>query len=782
MPEITSPLAPPPSLASSEQQEQGYAEKALLNHLIELRKSHNKAGITLSVLPIFFALSFCSSGTYWVFLCVAAAEIAFQIALNTIITSTLRGFLATNIVRIFGMILVQILVYMLFGPHFPYHVLSTFKILITTKNFCFNLRFMLLAGFALVLGSCTAMLISFWNWKENMTQLEIGHFYSRLAEVFILQVGVTLGAYMFSDALFKTNQEFTKQQVEIAKEKVRSSEKTKFIANLSHEARNPLHCITGSLQVLHHQFEGEKCVNGCKHCILKNSSISETMEDIKENANLLLHILSSSLQMSSLEIGSTVMKSEPFSIVALVDSLVGLFSHLSHEKKIALHAFCNVSSLPSTLKGDSIRISQVVMNLISNAIKYTKHGYVRVNCDICTEQDLTEFDKNIRSRLAQNSTFVKLECIDTGCGISQDQIHNLFQPFHIIEKHEDIKLGFDQYFKQTENINKLGEGGSSLIYTNRNGLGLSIAKLLVDKMNGQITVKSVANEGTTMTIILPLEKAEGNHDLKIPLEANPTKTAWIIDSDGCFRDVLKCYLKLFQLYHEILEFENSQNIASLLQTTTPDIVFLVESEFERICNECPTLNFVITTDRGARRKYSDSCYLSKPVRFNDLRETLENFIDVDVHKLKNDEETRQFKELDANDNDIKFDEYSVLLADDNDVNRKVLEKMLKIIGFKDIDQAKDGMECFEKYKHKSYNLILLDCVMPILSGKEACEMIRRAERQGNYHTTASIVAVTANTWELKEQLLSQGFDEVAYKPIMLQSFKELLVKVLKSKR
>nr|CAG4707872.1 unnamed protein product [Naegleria fowleri] len=624
---------------------------------------------------------------------------------------------------------------------------------------------MLFSGFSLVFGACTAMIISFWIWKHNLHQEDISNFYSKLAEVFILQCGVTLGAYLFSDALSKTNREFTRQQVEIAKEKVKSSEKSKFIANLSHEARNPLHCIMGSLQVLHHQFEGEKCLHSCKHCFLKNASISETLEDIKENATLLLHILSSSLQMSSLEIGSIVIKSEPFSIVSLVDSLVGVFSHLAHEKKIVLHAFCNVSELPSMVKGDSIRISQVLMNLISNAIKYTKQGFVRVNCCIATEQDIKDWENERLSQSIDHSsgtTFVKLECIDSGCGISQDQIHTLFQPFHIIDKHEDIQLGFEQYFMQSENINKLGDGGSSLIYTNRNGLGLSIVKLLVNKMNGQITVKSVVNKGTTMTIILPLERVEDVYELNIPkkdAEMNMTNTAWIIDKDECFRDVLKCYLKLFNQFREILEFDYNQNISSLLKTTCPDFLFLEETEFENMRNISPTLNFIITSDRGARRNYMEYRYLAKPVRFNELREALIMLTNGECSNSMKKDKSNQDEHLNKefiHESDIKFDEYVVLLADDNEINRKVLDKMMKIIGFKDIDLAKDGMECFEKYKQKSYDLILLDCVMPILSGKETCEMIRRVERQGNHTKTARIIAVTANTWELREQLLNQG--------------------------
>ncbi|KAF0979119.1 hypothetical protein FDP41_002189 [Naegleria fowleri] len=269
----------------------------------------------------------------------------------------------------------------------------------------------------------------------------------RVFEVFVLQYGVLVGAYLFSNALISANLEYTRQQVDATQARVKNSEKTKFIANLSHEARNPLHCIMGSLQILNHHFEGETCSGACKHCFFNNSAISEIIGDINENASLLLHILSSSLQMSSLEMGKIKPKSEVFNLKFLLDSLVGVFAQLAHEKNISLHSFFNVAQVPQFFKGDSVRLIQVIMNIISNAVKYTKHGYVRVNCNLANEQDLKDFyerEENIfnmcqglSNSTSSPFTFVKLEFIDTGCGISPQEIDNLFQPYRIVEQKSD---------------------------------------------------------------------------------------------------------------------------------------------------------------------------------------------------------------------------------------------------------------------------------------------------------------------------------------------------------
>nr|CAG4719624.1 unnamed protein product [Naegleria fowleri] len=102
--------------------------------------------------------------------------------------------------------------------------------------------------------------------------------------------------------------------------------------------------------------------------------------------------------------------------------------------------------------------------------------------------------------------------------------------------------------------------------------------------------------------------------------------------------------------------------------------------------------------------------------------------------------------------------------------------MLQIIGFKDIDTSNDGMECFEKFKQKAYQLVLLDCYMPILSGREACEMIRNLEKQT--HTRVPIIAVTANNFESEQVLKSNGFDHVIYKPFVVDYLKQVFTNIL----
>ncbi|KAG2382641.1 hypothetical protein C9374_005221 [Naegleria lovaniensis] len=608
-----------------------------------------------------------------------------------------------------------------------------------------------------------------------MSELEIKLFHRRLVEILCLQLTVMVGSYVVSHFLAFKNREFLQQNIKAAQERYKNVEKTKFIANMSHEARNPLHCIMGSLQVMEHHFDGEEysAKHCCKHCFLSNGAIQESIEDIKENATLLLHILSSSLQMSSLEMGKIQLKHEPFNLKVLLDSLIGVFSQLAHEKNISLHLFYDVSRVPQLFQGDSVRLSQIIMNIISNAIKYTKKGYVRVNCMLAKDDKHEDFTKLRKNRVENSSACqVLLEFIDTGCGISQDQIHKLFQPYGVLEhQNEEFEnSSFEQYFHQSENLRKLNDGGSTLIYTHRNGLGLSITKLLIHKMKGHIkVVSSQVGVGTKMTISLPLETCDNSNIEKsiggfLLSDNSMAYHVTIIDDDECFREVLKDYLSLMKRVKSIACYESvsesMQNQVKSCDDSYSDrkslsLIIVPEREYEKATN-CFGKNeqskIISTIFKGEKRNFQHALYLPKPIKFSELVELFNTMMTSEENS----------------------DNESV----DMEVNRKVLVKMLQIIGFKDIDTSNDGMQCFEKFKEKSYHLVLLDCFMPILSGKEACEMIRNWVKYRHHQKEElpriPIIAITANTWEPKETLLSQGFDDVVYKPFVLEDFRSLL--------
>ncbi|KAF0981320.1 hypothetical protein FDP41_012580 [Naegleria fowleri] len=510
-----------------------------------------------------------------------------------------------------------------------------------------------------------------------------------------------------------------------------------------------------TVEVLKHKFHDGICMKSCEHCFKKDSAISELIGDIQSSASILLHILSSSLQMSSLEMGTIKLKNEEFNILSLFESMTGVFSLEAQGKNLSLNSFFDASKVPLNLKGDSVR------NL-----------------------------ENFTMKLKKKKSYVKFECIDTGCGIAHDQLGKLFQPYSTIDSNTDVTHRFDFYFKTVSNNASVNNGGSSLINTNRNGLGLSITKLLVEKMNGRIVVDSVKGKGTTVSVVIPFKMIPGHEHsvdrgerlnsknlsqmLKEPAQSGNKIAVFIIDENKSFRDCLKSYLEIFKRVHAIEEFEFAEEFIEKFKSENRRcLIFCNEKEFEKISkafNPEGDVKIILTVLRGSSRLYADMHYLSKPILLRDLVEIFDDNGVIKQNMIIGDKPRSSLGE---------FANKSVLVADDNAVNRKILVNILKIIGFKDIDTANDGLDCFNKFKQKDYSLILLDCFMPVMTGRESCEMIRNFEKQKDRgEKRIPIFAITANTWETKEQLLFQGFDDVLYKPISLNDLKKQIQDVI----
>ncbi|KAG2374193.1 hypothetical protein C9374_011030 [Naegleria lovaniensis] len=763
-------------------------ESEKLALLLGQQRDFSKIGTFLILVPILFGTTFCWERGPTTFLTLALAELALHLILNICIVNyakTLQSFCAGNICRLTFMIVMNLLMYYCYGPFVPYHVFSTFRILIASGTAFLDNRLFVTITIGLSGSTLGGMYLAFVREKHLLTPDEEIRFYQRLIEVFTLHYTIFLGSFLFSLFMKKRYEEKHNTDMAIAREKLINNEKTQFIANLSHEARNSLQGIMATVEVLKHKFHDGVCMKSCEHCFKKDSAISELIGDIQSSASLLLHILSSSLQMSSLEMGKIKLKNEEFNILSLFESMTGVFSLEAQGKNLSLNSFFDASKVPLNLKGDSVRVSQILMNIISNAIKYTSQGFVRVNCTCVDEKELSE----LYNEIEEDKSYVKFECIDSGCGIAQDQIGKLFQPYHTIDPNTDVTHRFDFYFKTASNISSDNNAGSSLINTNRNGLGLNITKLLVEKMNGKIIVESVKGKGTTISVVIPLEiasnhahsedRSEGlthknvSQILEKPVQAGKKVMVYIIDEHKSFRDCLKAYLEIFKRVRSVKEFESVDKFLELFSETTKNfkdemhIVFCHETEYEKISTalDGEPVSIILTVLRGSSRLFPNMNYLSKPILFGDL---VAIFDDQEMVKQQNNiilEKRRSSLGELAN--------KSVLLADDNAVNRKILVNMLKIIGFKDIDTANDGLDCFNKFKKKEYSLVLLDCFMPVMTGRESCEMIRNFEKQReNGEKRVPIFAITANTWETKEQLLSQGFDDVLYKPISVHDLRQ----------
>ncbi|KAG2386368.1 hypothetical protein C9374_002814 [Naegleria lovaniensis] len=672
-----------------------------------------------------------------------------------------------------------------------------------------------------------------------------------------------------------------REKIEHLQEKILSQEKTKFIGNLSHEARNPLHGILGAATIMKNEYE--KCESPLKHkrksrrrSVLhqrdqkpsdQEDGLSDTdstssdgtsqshielVNDIYNNANLLLQVFSTSLQLSSLEIGNVSLNYEAFSVQQLIESVTSVFYTIANDKKVALHSYVNLNNLPLHVIGDHVKISQVLMNLVSNSIKYSlpNGGHVTVSCSKCDDSELIEefkIDKHciINAVLQENPdfsdedfVFLKFECKDDGKGIKPDCIKDLFQPFKTIQ---EVTIGsgesttspsvessgslFDQYYLKSLRKSS-SNSGLGMLLTNRNGIGLSISKRLVDRMHGTIAVSSnisPGSSGTTITIIVPVrignaeaslnsyESVVHQEDLETLKSKLSPFTVFLIDSDNIFLDIVEKYLRFVSHECHVVKIPSILNDNHLPVNPHSKVLIIYQEDMHKqvknvfsSVSSCNRILMPIST-RGRTRRYPNLVYITKPLKIEELYHTLaqqlisfctrevqkqfqqgESMIVVPEVSITIDESASELPQHTSihspnpNESSGSHKEGRILVVDDNQVNRRVMSKMMHLLGFKDVDSACDGKECFEMFQTKQYDVILMDLLMPNICGKQCVTMIREYEKS-NSHLHVPIIAVTANIWENVTSLSEIGFDSVLYKPILMTKLKEVVEKCLDEK-
>ncbi|KAL9645472.1 hypothetical protein ABK040_002668 [Willaertia magna] len=790
---------------NAESKQADTADSSVIEDTNTIANTNSKISGLLSIFSIVFAYVFCYEKGPWIFLFFFYFEVAVHITLNAITIYLKTHFWAQtiNAIRVFLICCFHYIVQLHYGYDCPLYISSVYKIIMISNVFYSRYLFILVCSTCIIFTS----LISLYHCYLISDKYQDNHFNFgyKITEIILTQYLVAATSKLYIDSMTQQKTQNFNQKMEIEKEKLLNSAKTKFIGNLSHECRNPINVILGAIQ-LFRMNQTNNCITPCDHCVHFDESIKELLQDIDENANLLLSVFSTSLQMSSLELGNINLKINRFNLLSLFEGMISVFSPLAIQKNIALCSYFDIKSVPVHLYGDKIRISQILMNIISNAIKYTNEsGTVSVRCELCDNNDLEEhmFEKT------EDISYISIECSDNGKGIEQTDIEQLFQPFHTIGNDNM----FEQYYTQQSDK----ENSSSVLLQNRNGLGLSICKLLVDKMNGKISVKSKLKEGTTMKIILPLKKS--NLDDRIEEEnfftneeskylnltnflckfneETPYEEKFnflILDDEKSLRNVVFGYVNMLI----------GKKIAHVYSCSIDEINVYIEKNGRKdaknliiICDENQyivlndqfkldkTVTIIPTTVRGFSRKFKCK-YISKPVKFIEMVETLSTILFLNNKPSGSDKLEILYSNTNANNeieeitNLIETTQNAALVVDDNLINLKILKKMLEIIGFKTVDTACNGMECFEKVKHKKYDIVLLDCLMPVCNGVQACEMIRNYEQDCN-SKRVPILAITANVWEDKKDLIEKGFDSVLFKPILLDSLKAEIEKICASK-
>ena len=499
--------------------------------------------------------------------------------------------------------------------------------------------------------------------------------------------------------------------------------KSEFLANMSHEIRTPMNAIVGMAELSRQQPVSEQ--------------VSQYLEIISSSSHSLLGIINDILDFSKVEAGMLDIEKTDFQLDDLLDSLTDLFCDLSSSDKIevVISAESNVST---GLRGDPLRLRQILVNLISNSLKFTESGDVVVRA---------------RTKSKDNKLVELLFSVtDTGIGIEQGKIAGLFDPF-----------------TQADGSTTRKYGGT--------GLGLTICKRLVMMMGGDIWVESEPGRGSTFFFTAMFEVAGyGYDDFRYLSAAVRGRRALIVDDNRAVREMLIDLLQSYGLRVNaaiggldcLAELESEQDRDAydlvLLDRQMPEVdgQQTFRRMKENIAAEKMPIVFMLTScgmenDIMEVERAGIKGFLRKPLKRSQLIELLEaTFAGYDASTHSMEEKWNGLENLKK-----QLVGCSILLVEDNSINRQVAEEVLRSGGM-DVVSVHNGRQALDILDVKSFDAVLMDVQMPEMDGIEATRIIRQKENLADL----PIIALTAHAMKKdRDACLAAGMNQYVVKPL-----------------
>jgi CheY-like chemotaxis protein/nitrogen-specific signal transduction histidine kinase len=498
-----------------------------------------------------------------------------------------------------------------------------------------------------------------------------------------------------------------------------SKAKSQFLAMMSHEIRTPMNGIVWLTDLL---------------LTMRMTPLQESyLQQIQISTYSLLNIINDILDFSKIEAGKLDIVKEVFDIRQLVNNSLKLVTHKANEK--GLEMFCHISpEVPQYIKSDPLRINQILINFLSNALKFTEKG--EILCRVSIEPN---------DRL-------KIMVKDSGIGISREKSNIIFDSF-----------------TQADLTTTRKYGGT--------GLGLSIAKQLSELLNGEIYFSSEVGKGSEFVLEIPYEKADNLIETEYKIE--DVKRVLVVDDNNTNCFILSEIFKHWEISCDIAK-SGKEALSKLTSHNNYDLIILdyqmpemdgLETS-ERIkelsFTDIPKIFMLTSVDADYVRKRAQDLginhFLTKPVLLDDLYKSI-MMLSGKQKSVEDKKEKGMLKDK------RQFEKKTILVAEDDEINMVVINTILEDLGFNCIN-AKNGRAAVEMYSSNEVDLVFMDLHMPEMDGIEATEEIRKLQGSDE---RVPVIALTADIVVSNEQeKFEKLFDNYITKPYRIEQIESLL--------